>query len=220
MIEPFYLALITFWIYPILAWMLLRITKNKPRGRKILFFSVFSVTFITLTGLSLDIIFRFSAINYILFSLLYLTISLIIWWLCYRKKAWLKVIGCILFFAVFGIGYFMSTVGFVGLGLILGNYIPINEEKMSEKISYKEIYLGNAISDYQGKRIEIYETISFLPFLKKKIVEKKYYTEEIPIFSDLILILNQEKREIYLYPVPNEYNRNLMWSDTIYLNNY
>ena len=115
----------------------------------------------------------------------------------------------------FGIGYFISTIGILGLGFITYEYESSQEKHFSNGIIYKEYPLGNAISDYRGKRVKILRTSKWLPFewlIYKteyrgfSIAGKDLNVDFINTENSLILSTNLEKGDsIY------------QWADTIIL---
>lgn len=75
----------------------------------------------------------------------------------------------------FGLGYISGTVGALGVGFVVAEYDTDTEKWLGDGLIYKETSLGNAISDYRGKRVEIYKTISWFPILEWRTQKKEYF---------------------------------------------
>jgi hypothetical protein len=87
------IILIVLWTYPIVSLILLRLTKNKPTIRK----RIFNVSFI-LTGLSFfslltNISTTLTQLDWVLFSSIYFSTSLVLWWTQFQINKPLKIIG-------------------------------------------------------------------------------------------------------------------------------
>ena len=119
---------------------------------------------------------------------------------------------------VFGIGYLSSTIGIIGVGFVIGAYEPCEEKWLNDGLIYKEIGIGNAISDYRGKRVEIYKTISWLPLIEWKIKSKDYY--DIITYTNQLSV-NYKKAENKIYLSTSGYSQNeqkwITWNDVISL---
>jgi hypothetical protein len=118
--------------------------------------------------------------------------------------------------AVFGIGYLSSTLGVLGVGFVIAENEPSYEIHITERLIYKETYLGNAITDYRGKRVEIYKTVSLLPFIERRILHKEYF--KINIFHNHLNIdYRPELKLIYLNASEIYGERLETWADTLRL---
>ena len=117
---------------------------------------------------------------------------------------------------VFGIGYISSTFGILGVGFVLGEYDTSVETRISKNLIYKETSLGNAISDYRGKRVEIYKTISWLPIIEWRILDKEYYSV-IPYLNRLNVVYLPETKTIYLNAEEISAGKIETWADTLKL---
>jgi len=116
---------------------------------------------------------------------------------------------------VFGLGYLSSTIGALGVGFICSEKIPAIVKKIDKDLIYKETALGNAISDYRGKKVEIYKTISWFPIVEWQIKQKKYFD-----FISYGNILNtkyiQATKTLYLETSePYGKNKIIIWKDSI-----
>ena len=160
--------LIALWTYPIAAFIIAILTKNKSQSKR----TVITIT-ATITGLStLGFIFKVSTtiklIDWIAITSIFFFVCIALWYY-YSKNKLIKALSVLAMVVVFGISYLSSTIGILGVGFILGDYETTNETHISKNLTYKETILGNAISDYRGKRIEIYKTISWFPIIEWRI---------------------------------------------------
>jgi hypothetical protein len=129
-------------------------------------------------------------IDMLAFSVIYLTISICLWIMMLEKSFAVKIVSVILMFFVFGVGYFISTVGVLGLGFAMDVY-PERTVNIGKNLVCKEVPLGNALTDSRGKVIEIYKTLSDLPVLEWKITEK-YYPGMAANISDVNYSFNEK----------------------------
>src|ERR1051325_11625938 len=238
------------WTYPLLALLLVWLTRNKPTARKKLIrFSIllsllavfgiltnvsttlsaidwilissiyFSVSLLlwilyfkqqiiysVIAGLGMVAVFgiltnvstTLSAIDWILISSIYFSVSLLLWILYFKQQIIYSVIAGLGMVAVFGIGYLSSTIGWLGLGFVVGEFTTENEQWLGDGLIYKEITLGNAIADYRGKRVEIDKTISWLPILEWRVKTKEYYNVITYMIKPLTVEYKPSEEKIYL----------------------
>lgn len=193
----FIISILALWIYPLFGLAITYRFKNKPKLKKWVYISSFSLSGIAIIGYLTQISTTSTAIDWFILSTLYLSTSLIICWIHSNRRLIVKIAAVILMIGVFGPGYLISTIGFLGLGFIVGEYETTNEKWMEDGIIYKEVTLGNAISDYKGKRVELFKTIPWFPIIEWKIQEKEYFNI-ITYMNELDVVYNSEKKEIYL----------------------
>jgi hypothetical protein len=205
--------------YPIISLNLLRLTKNKPTVRKRLFYASFILTGLSLFGLFTDISTTFSAINWILVSSIYFSVSLVLWWTQFQTNKPLKIIGFILMIFIFGLGYTSGTVGALGVGFIVAEYETDTEKRLSDNLIYKEFNLGNVFSDYEyrGRRVEIYKTISWMPIVEWQIQKKEYMNFAAPP-NKLTVDYKSTENKIYLSASQlSSKDSTENWADTLML---
>ena len=176
------------------------------------------MTGLALFGMMTNISTTLSAIDWILVSSIYLTIALLLGWTQFQPRKWIEIIGIVLMFLVYGIGYLSGTVGILGVGFIIGEFETSNEIWLKDGLIYKEIPLGNAIADYRGKRVEIYKTISWLPLIEWRI-NKKEYINVLPNLDKLNVEYSEKERKIYLNTSRTwgKDNHIESWADTLTL---
>ena len=216
--NPFLIVLIALWTYPILSLIFLFLTKRKLLIRMRGLGFIFTLTALTVLALFTKVTTISVSLNWILISCIYLSASLILWWTQFQSNKFLKIIGILLMISTFGLGYLSSTLGILGVGFIVAEYETDVEKKLDHSIIYRERSLGNAISDYRGKRIEIYKTVTWLPVFEHRIIEKEYY-DIITYSNGLKVNYDPNKHTIHLSAkiLSTKDNREEKWSDTIVL---
>lgn len=119
---------------------------------------------------------------------------------------------------IFGIGYFMGTVGALGIGFAVAEYEPRIEKWYDDCIIYKETPLGNALSDYRGKKVEVFKTISWFPIIEWRINKKEYFNILVYL-TPLTVDYKATEKKIYL-SASREWGKDRhieTWSDTLVL---
>ncbi|NDV69091.1 hypothetical protein [Dysgonomonas sp. 25] len=215
----FFLPIIILIVYPLIGLWLVNLTERKPKAKKRLLVVLFSVSFFGIAGFLTGISTISLLVDLLFLSALYMVIPVLLWKISYSKKKWLGILGILSFVGFYIVSFF---VGFVALiAMVAGNYIPDLDRKINGGYSYKETHLGAAVSNYRGRRIEIYKTIPFLPFLERKVAEKEYYTnssfsDSFPLSEDMIIEYDARREEFHLSVSPedkeSEYSN---WKDTI-----
>lgn len=121
-------------------------------------------------------------------------------------------------FIVFGIGYFFGSAGILGVGFVTAEYETDYEQWLGNGLIYKESVLGNAISDYRGKKVEIYQTLSWLPIIEWRIAKKEYHNL-ITYSGRLEVEYKEAENKIFLTRTVQwgKDNQTQNWSDTISL---
>lgn len=216
--NPFLIVLIALWAYPILSLIFLFLTKRELQIRMWGLGLIFTLTALTVLALFTKVTTISVSLNWILISCIYLSASLILWWTQFQSNKFLKIIGILLMISTFGLGYLSSTLGILGVGLIVAEYETDAEKKLDHSLIYRERSLGNAISDYRGKRIEIYKIVTWLPVFEHRIIEKEYF-DIITYSNGLKVNYDPNKHTIQLSTkvLSIKNNREEKWSDTIVL---
>ena len=214
------IILIVLWTYPIVSLILLRLTKNKPTIRK----RIFNVSFI-LTGLSFfslltNISTTLSQLDWVLFSSIYFSTSLVLWWTQFQINKPLKIIGVFIMIFTFGLGYILGTVGVLGVDFIVDEFNTPTQEYLGDGLIYKESSLENGIHYFRGKRVEIYRTISWFPIIEWRIRKKEYFSLFSP-GSHLKADYRPTEKKIFLSLYTcKKWSQDLQktnWSDTLNL---
>ena len=183
------IALIFLWINPIISFALYKLINKKPLIIKRIFkFSLFLCIIITgclLLKLSTSSV----KCDFIVLGLLHLSICFIAWYKVFQTKKSEKVkkiLSLIFLITVLYLGYFLSTVGILGLALVLGEYEPTKTIRINENIVYREYDVGNATVSWGGTRVCLYRNNTLFPFIERKFFEKMYISDEKEITENLI----------------------------------
>jgi hypothetical protein len=209
-------VLIALWTYPIITFIIVKITINKSQFKRAVNISTAIITILTLLGLVFNVSTTIKLIDWIALTSTYFSVCLILWYSFFSKMKLIKILSILGMVVVFGIGYISSTFGILGVGFVLGEYDTSVETRISKNLIYKETSLGNAISDYRGKRVEIYKTISWLPIIEWRILDKEYYNV-IPYLNRLNVVYLPETKTIYLNAEEISAGKIETWADTLKL---
>lgn len=209
--------LFALWIYPIAAYFLLRQASRKPKARKYLFIAVPTVAIITILGWLTNVSTTLSVFDWFCVTSIYLSICLLLWYLWFQSNRIVKGIGIVAMVVTFIVGYLAGTIGVLGIGFVTGSYDTDRESWLGDGLIYKESILGNAISDYRGKKVEVYRTLNWLPVIEWRIQHKEYYnsiTYLTPLTVDYIAA--EKKLLLSAFAEPN--GQLVNWTDTLQLN--
>lgn len=174
------------WLFPVIAIIAIRkCWPNKAIIKRLLgIFTISSV--VVIACMSLGISTSFSALNWIAFCSIYLTINL---WLCTGCKhpnKWVKTPIKILTLIICAVGYLAGSIGVLGIGLVVGGYEPVAQQKVTSHIIYREYSLGNALTEGRGSRMSLYRTYFWLPF-----IEYEFFTKDA--YYDVTEIIKQQQ---------------------------
>jgi hypothetical protein len=218
--TAFIIILFGLWTYPIVSYLVFRLTKRRPIIRKQLIITSSILTVLAFVGLLTNISTTLSEFDWLIVSMIYLTVSLLIFWTQFQKNKVLRIFGIILMIPIFGVGYLSGTIGALGVGFVVGEYDTEYEKWLGDGIIYKESTLGNAISDHRGKKVEIYKTISWFPVFEWRTEVKNYEKYITTMTTPLTVDYKPKENKIYLSASmwwENE-KKNINWADTISIN--
>lgn len=212
------IILFSLWTYPILAYNLVILTKNRILFKKHLIKTTLIVTGFSIFGLITNISTTIKVIDWILITSIYFSVCFFLWLIYFHKNRILKVLAVIGMISVYSIGYISATVGALGIGFISAEHDTKVEKWIGNGLIYKETTLGNAISDYRGKRVEIFKTISWFPIIEWRILHKEYYSF-ITYGNNLKVEYHPDIKTIYLSASEHWGKKNEIktWSDTLRL---
>ena len=142
----------------------------------------------------------------IMLSLTYFTYAALVFWTLLIPKKIIKILILIVGLFPILVGYILSTIGFLGLMMILAELETTNNKNLTDNFEYREYSFGNATSESGGNKFEFYKTYRFLPFEKKianiKMDYREYDLENLNInFSETddfyrIMIKSKETTQI------------------------
>jgi hypothetical protein len=208
------ITLFALWTYPVIAFFLIRFSKNRLLFRKKSIITIGLLAIIAIIGTFANISTTLSVIDWLLITTPYLLICLLLWWTQFQQRQIIKIFGMISMFIVFGIGYFSGTIGVLGVGFVTAEYDCDHQEWFDNGLVYKEYSLGNAISDYRGKRIDINRTIKYLPIIEWRVISKEYFN--LAVYGQPLNVkYNNEKKEFTLSAERQWSDSTYHWNDTI-----
>lgn len=164
------LVCFVFWTYPIVAYYVVR--RDVLRG-----FALASLGIILLMGVGIST--QWSAVNWVIFSVVYFTIYLLLWWTQFFGGKVLKWVCRLPLYLLLGINYLMCTVGVFSMAIFF-NFLPAQVVQVDRYTCVKEYRLGKGLSDIQGIRVEVLKTVPWLPFIQRKVYDKEY---GLPVFD-------------------------------------
>ena len=71
-------------------------------------------------------------------------------------------------------GYIMSTIGILGLGFIILDYVPECKVRLSENYVYQINSFGNATTSSGGRTVKIMYSTNKLPLIERTIFSKDF----------------------------------------------
>ena len=212
--SPQYIVTFSLLLFPILGLIFGYLTRDRPILRKAIAYPIFVIaTIAIIAGIS-----GFSTIHigldFILYSSLYFSISLGLWYIFFKKS---RILAALLMLSIYLCGYIFS--------LILpfsSDLIPKVVVQIDDNLIYKESTLS---SKYNAKHIEVFKT--YANIFEKRIFSKTYY-DEAPAFVNDTLKLNyiRSKKELIL-SIPQEEDKHIytfhenfdtQWTDTLRIN--
>ncbi len=212
--SEFIIILVAIWTYPILGFLLFRFTKPDEVIRKRIVVLVIGLSFIAVIGYIIKISTTSTELDWIFFTIPYLLIAIILWWAFYQNTKAIKSLAVFGMALIFGLGYFLCSVGILGIGLGIGDYQTDAETWYDKGFIYKETSLGNAIADYRGKRVEISKTIPWLPIIEWEVKTKEYFGRVV-YKNRLEVEFDSDKKEFYLSTIDQFKDSTEFWTDTL-----
>ena len=170
----FLTTLIALWVNPIISFLIVYFTKSKIRIYKnLIIYSIFInsiVVFCLLTNISTTAI----EVDFFILAIFHFAICILLWLGFFHKKEIIKVFSILIMFMAFTIGYFLSTVGILGIAFFAGDFEPAKELRINNSIVYKEYGLGNATTSWGGIKVSLSTNYYWFPFLEREFFSKKY----------------------------------------------
>lgn len=169
---------------------------------------------LALLGILTNISTTLLEINWALITAPYLFVCSLLWWTQFQSKQIIKILGIIVMFIVFGIGYLSGSIGALGVGFVTAEHDYDYKKWFDNGLIYKEYSLGNAISDYRGKRIDINRTFKYFPIIEWRIESKKYFN--LAVYGQPLNVnYNVEQKEFILSAKRQWSDSTFHWNDTI-----
>lgn len=211
----FYITLISFWVHPALTLIIVRLLRNSTHWKKfvlvcsfnIIIFFAFFVFDISTVNINID---------FLITSFIYFCFWIIIWNALYFEKGLFKTLCLIFLFSLLIFNYCSSTAGILAIGFTLYDWETTQELKIDTDLTYKETPLGNAISDYRGKKIDIFKQFSVFPFLEYPYQSKSFF-EIAPYRNILNVEYNKSSRILFLSAQDTLSDSIMVWQEKIFI---
>lgn len=211
------IILAALWLYPILSYFIIRLTKNNAALLKKIVSTLCVFSIVSLVGFFTNISTTASIIDWMLITTIYLLFLILLWLTQFQKRKFIKIIGLLILLVTIGLNYLLGTVGALGLAMVVGQLDVDKEQWFGDGIIVKQSTIGNALTDYRGKKVEIYQTWKWLPIFEYRIQQKEYMNI-ITYGNPLAVSLSDTRNTVFLSTSmiygpekKNTYN----WADTL-----
>jgi len=210
----FIIILLARWTYPILGFILVRYTEPKGTFRKWIVSVTIGFSILAIVGYLSKVSTTSTELDWVLFTIPYFLISVILWSAFYFYNKVVKYIGLVMMILTFGLGYLAGSIGILGVGFVIGYSLTDSEKWFENGVIYKESALGNAVSDSRGKRVTISKTTPWLPIIEWQL-ESREYSGRAVYKNILDVEYDSKKKEFYLSTTDQFSEPPELWSDTL-----
>lgn len=170
--------MLSIWFYPVIAFFIVKGTRDNLSLRKGVLVATAGVSLMTVFGLCTGISTTLLELDTIFVTSVYFLVSLGVWIGIEQRQKLVRAICIVLGILIFGLGYISGTVGALGVGFVTMSLESTTVNWYDNGIIYKEKPLGNAISDFRGKEVEVYKTIAWLPIIEWRLADRQYFNSE------------------------------------------
>lgn len=170
----FTIALFSLVANPIIGMILVKGNRSRPDRQKML--ARVSVGTLALVSLALftNVSTSSDAVDWVFLGLFYLAICILLW-LGTSKKNKVSLILCsVLLVILFGLSYFFSTMGFLGVAFIVGEFEPSRSVRINGTTLYREYGRGNATVATGGSEVSLFTSFRWFPFVEREFFSKQY----------------------------------------------
>lgn len=162
--------------FPILGLLLFVKHKNSKIYLRVLWILI-TILYIYYVLIAFDISIIGDMPDLIMLSLTYLTYSILVFRILLIPNKIIKIPVFIVGLLPMLFGYIISTVGVLGLMLIISGLETTNVKIIADNFEYREYSFGNSTATYGGKEFNFYEKYKLLPFENKIANIKMDYSE-------------------------------------------
>ncbi len=215
---PFYIIIAAIWLYPVIGLGLIYFTRSKPAIQGRLFLTLASLNLFTLVGLLIKVSTTLKVMDWILLTLPYLLLSTGLWWAWYRESKFVKLFAGIAMILLFGVGYGGSSHAMIAIAIRTVEYDGKNEQWLENGYICKEFILGNALTDYRGKRLVVSQTLPWFPILEREITSNEYF--DLAVYLSPISVEYDSDRNTFLMEAQAKWGaETLQWTDSLQVKN-
>lgn len=120
----------------------------------------------------------------ILLSSIYLTLSFVLIMCTRSERIVIKVVSWVTMAVVFISGYFVGSVGILGIGLVSTEYEPQTILDINDHVIYRSYSRGNTTTSWRGTGITLSSRLKWLPFIEHRFFKKEYIGEKVGDLND------------------------------------
>ena len=197
--TPYIIAIFSLVIYPIISWLVFKLTEKRPLLRKRLVLIIFVVTFIILTPLLARLITVSENANWILSTFMYLPASIFLRLLQQQPNKVISRMAMTILTILHIGGYLLCSVGFNLLSTAVLDLRPTCRKTLSADMHYFE---RNITPDFDSsksfRKVDVYKTLEIAPFLAYRIQSKIYDTRKKPLQNCMETTLGPGENYLYL----------------------
>jgi hypothetical protein len=208
------IILFALWTYPVIGFFIFRLTKNKLDIRKKIVYTIGLFSILALLGIFSNTSTTLLEINWVIITTPYLFVCSLLWWTQFQQRQIIKIFGIIAMFIVFGGGYLSGSIGALGVGFVTAEHDCDYEKWFDNGLIYKEYSLGNAISDYRGKRIDINRTIKYLPIIEWRLESESFFN--LAVYGQPLNVIYNGQQKEFILSAERQWSDSIFhWNDTI-----
>lgn len=140
-----FIFILSLLLYPALGLLLGYLTRNTPILRKCIMIPIFVIGLIAIIASFFGLSTINTKINFILYTSVYLSLSLGLWYIFFKRS---RILAALIMLVIYPVGYVFS------LALpLMGDITPQNIVKLDNDLIYKERSID---AKFAGKQIEIF----------------------------------------------------------------
>lgn len=139
---PFYIVISSLLLYPIFGWAVIYFTKNKPMLRKKFLFISGGAALLIIMSSTFSLVTTSSNLNWFLLTFPFLFVCLLLWTGRGISNIVIRRLCILLMEVIFGLGYMLSTVGFLFTLIAVSDCDTDQRKRLSDSIVYFERNVG------------------------------------------------------------------------------
>lgn len=170
----FIIALFSLVANPIIGMVLVKGNRNHPDRQKLLArVSVGTLAFVSL-ALFTNVSTSSDAVDWVFLGLFYLAVCVLLWLGTSGKNKISLIFSSVLLVILFGLSYFFSTMGLLGVAFIVGEFEPSRSVRINGSTLYREYGRGNATTATGGTEVSLSTSFWWFPFVEREFFSKQY----------------------------------------------
>lgn len=171
-----YLAAAALVLGPLVGYLGWRLVRGKPTLDRQLSLAAFGWGLLGILALVTGVSFVYTGLNALYAAVAYLAACFLFWHALNLRPRVLRF-GVVALGAIpLVLGGCLGSVGFLGLALTIGEVEPKSRESLGGGLAVQTYALGNAIADYRGLRVAVFDRLDLLPLLERNVADTSYYS--------------------------------------------